>query len=1071
MSLYEFALDPDIGHIHITGITDAYEIPYPYSLDDMVVDNGSIYLYLNNSWTESPDFMNQKLFIWFIPGDDMSHAEGDIGPSDAISNLHPPNESNSNVTICYEASKSLDSKSDTEEEVIITSTKDVEIDIYNVDKMALPKPGEFTVRIYTQSGSYVTAKSLTLYSTSDSTKARITMNLETGVPYQARIYFTPTSSSTLILTEFWGMHNFQLSSSLFSSGDFEFIRDTPYIQNFKINDLYPDTNNIVVAKGTPVTFTYTIRWIGSFWLDPSYTVNDVIYIRFDRESSDISNSFSIKKGTIFTKSFSYTPTYTGSYRFVPYLKSSCNGALTVVDQGQWTNAFTVTETTPPVPSPNDGVSGWSRDNTPTFSWSSVSGAAKYEYKVDSGSVYSTTSTSVTLPAQSDGIHTFYVRSVGSSGIASSYGSHEFKIDATAPPTPSPNDGVSGASSDNTPTFSWPAVSDMSGIARYEYKVDSGSVYSTTSTSVTLLAQSDGMHTFYVRAVDNAGNVGSYGSHSFEIRTTAPPVPSPNDGVSGWSSDNTPTFSWSSVSGASRYEYEVDSGSALSTTSTSVTLPAQSDGIHTFYVRSVGSSGIASAFGSHGFSIDTSIPPAPSPDDGVSGASSDNTPTFSWPAVSDTSGIVRYEYKVDSGSVYSTTSTSVTLPVQSDGIHTFYVRAVDNAGNSGNYGSHSFEIETSTPNPPPVAQFSANPTSGQVPLTVLFTDQSTNTPTSWLWNFGDGSISTEQHPVHTYTAAGNYAVTLTASNMQGSHTLVRNDHITASPDSGQAVLWNVSINVTSGSFGQQVILGSAASATRSFDSGLDVPMPPDAPGVKKSVYLVCDDPTFDRLSADYKAPVNDANPEESWTLSIRSDEPVQIAWNTTLLCDTKLSLTWRDGTSTIAMKAASSTTLPAGSYSVIISASTAQQMDLPLKAGWNLVSIPFSNAEYTIPSSAIQAIYGYNSATKSYETISRIDSFAPGKAYWIASTSDCIINVTGMLVSPVTAELNTGWNLIGSTAVPTGFSSIAITPVESWAVTFVYGYSPQTKGYVQTTGLQLGGGYWGAVIRDCTITFP
>jgi PKD repeat protein len=50
---------------------------------------------------------------------------------------------------------------------------------------------------------------------------------------------------------------------------------------------------------------------------------------------------------------------------------------------------------------------------------------------------------------------------------------------------------------------------------------------------------------------------------------------------------------------------------------------------------------------------------------------------------------------------------------------------------------------------PVAAFSASPTSGSIPLKVQFTDQSTNSPTSWKWDFGDGTTSTTHNPLHTY----------------------------------------------------------------------------------------------------------------------------------------------------------------------------------------------------------------------------------------------------------------------------------------------------------------------------------
>lgn len=57
----------------------------------------------------------------------------------------------------------------------------------------------------------------------------------------------------------------------------------------------------------------------------------------------------------------------------------------------------------------------------------------------------------------------------------------------------------------------------------------------------------------------------------------------------------------------------------------------------------------------------------------------------------------------------------------------------------------------------VASFSASPTTGKAPLKVTFTDKSSGTPTSWSWNFGDGSTSAEKNPVHNYSAAGNYTV--------------------------------------------------------------------------------------------------------------------------------------------------------------------------------------------------------------------------------------------------------------------------------------------------------------------------
>lgn len=72
-------------------------------------------------------------------------------------------------------------------------------------------------------------------------------------------------------------------------------------------------------------------------------------------------------------------------------------------------------------------------------------------------------------------------------------------------------------------------------------------------------------------------------------------------------------------------------------------------------------------------------------------------------------------------------------------------------------------------PNPVADFSASPRSGKAPLRVYFTDESTNDPTVWKWNFGDGYTSQEQNPMHKYTKAGKYTVSLTVKNKTGSDT--------------------------------------------------------------------------------------------------------------------------------------------------------------------------------------------------------------------------------------------------------------------------------------------------------------
>lgn len=85
-------------------------------------------------------------------------------------------------------------------------------------------------------------------------------------------------------------------------------------------------------------------------------------------------------------------------------------------------------------------------------------------------------------------------------------------------------------------------------------------------------------------------------------------------------------------------------------------------------------------------------------------------------------------------------------------------------------------------PAPVANFTGDILSGAAPLTVNFTDTSTNTPTSWAWDFKNLGVTDSilQNPTFVYTTPGTYSVKLTAANAGGSNTLVQTGYVTANP---------------------------------------------------------------------------------------------------------------------------------------------------------------------------------------------------------------------------------------------------------------------------------------------------
>jgi PKD repeat protein len=119
-----------------------------------------------------------------------------------------------------------------------------------------------------------------------------------------------------------------------------------------------------------------------------------------------------------------------------------------------------------------------------------------------------------------------------------------------------------------------------------------------------------------------------------------------------------------------------------------------------------------------------------------------------------------------GDVEGTTNLSVTS-----------IKIYDDVG--GSYAPKTMDAILLVENQPIMAtNFTANPSTGATPLIVHFTDTSAIATTSWLWTFGDGTTSTDQNPIHTYTAPGNYTVSLAVNG--GEDTCTRSAYIMVTP---------------------------------------------------------------------------------------------------------------------------------------------------------------------------------------------------------------------------------------------------------------------------------------------------
>jgi len=99
-----------------------------------------------------------------------------------------------------------------------------------------------------------------------------------------------------------------------------------------------------------------------------------------------------------------------------------------------------------------------------------------------------------------------------------------------------------------------------------------------------------------------------------------------------------------------------------------------------------------------------------------------------------------------------------------------------SGGTGGSGASSNFVRS------PVANFNLNPENVMAYYNIQFTDNSLDPLgmiSSWSWNFGDSSISTDQNPVHIYTEPGTYEVSLNVTdNNKNSDNCIRNIEVSS-----------------------------------------------------------------------------------------------------------------------------------------------------------------------------------------------------------------------------------------------------------------------------------------------------
>jgi hypothetical protein len=308
-----------------------------------------------------------------------------------------------------------------------------------------------------------------------------------------------------------------------------------------------------------------------------------------------------------------------------------------------------------------------------------SGVASIHFRTDGGAWQTYAGP---LSVQADGAHSIDYYSTDVSGNNEITRTVAVKIDTAAPSSSIQLSGTLAGDGSYVSTVDVTLASTdaTSGVQSTQYRVDSGAW---RSYAIPFPISGNGSHTVDYFATDNAGNAESAKSSVVRISGSTGSAPVTTMQVSGTAGMNgwyvtvvTVTLTATNPSGGVIFTmYSVDRGAWTSYTQT-FTL---ADGAHTIDYQSWDSAGYVEPKGSNSIQVDLTPPTlAGSP----SGLVTSPDVTVSWTGADATSGIARYEVRIDGGVTQDLGTTTSLARHWSDGDHSVRVTAYDAAGNQG-----------------------------------------------------------------------------------------------------------------------------------------------------------------------------------------------------------------------------------------------------------------------------------------------------------------------------------------------------------------------------------------------------
>jgi hypothetical protein len=225
----------------------------------------------------------------------------------------------------------------------------------------------------------------------------------------------------------------------------------------------------------------------------------------------------------------------------------------------------------------------------TFTYT-LSGTAGFLCKMDAGAFATCDKTGKTYTGLTQGQHTFQVEGADKNGKAnSSPTSYMWTIDTTPPSAaPTITAGPTGLTNSASASFSFSGESG----AKFQCALESTASPAACTSPASYSSLAQGAHTFYVRQIDVAGNVGAlFASRSWTVDTVAPPAPVITNKPDDPNGDGIANFSWTDADAGVSFRCSLENQTATTCTSPLRTIvDVSNDGQHQFAVSAVDAAG-------------------------------------------------------------------------------------------------------------------------------------------------------------------------------------------------------------------------------------------------------------------------------------------------------------------------------------------------------------------------------------------------------------------------------------------------------------------------------------------------